>query len=221
MSFQAATFPSLCKVCNTDLLGARYDPWLTKLAGDVRRWLAVTKDLDIWIPGDIQVSTQPFRLARAVAGHLLAAEERKDPSSTPPRGTLTNVLRAFFLDEAAPWPEDLHLYVWLYPASSQIIVRGFGIHRVLGATYNWIIGDVLKFFPLGFWITTGPAAGVRYRLTELPLLKPPGIDTSVTLTIPLSAQPPPSWPEQPNDDEVVLYNEESTYVASPLGTRRS
>lgn len=210
--FQAATFPSLCRVCNTDRLGGEYDPTLAQLAADVRRWVAVTMDLDIQISSDIEATTQPFRLARSVIGHLLAAEERKDPSAMPPQGTLTTSLREFFLDETAPWPEGMYLYTWLYPAKNQIIVRGFGISRVLGARYGPIIGDVLKFFPLAFWITAAPADVVRYRLTAIPLEAPSALDSEVTLRIPLRGYPPAGWPEQPGDDEIVLMNLDRTSV---------
>jgi hypothetical protein len=214
VGFQAPTFPSLCRVCNTDRLGGQYDPTLAKLAADVRTWVAATTDLGIWVPGDIRVETQPFRLARSVVGHLLAAEERKDPARRPPRGTLTDALRAFFLDDAAPWPEDHHVYMWLYPARKQVIVRGFGISRVLGSRYDPIVGDVLKFFPVAFWITLDPATGVQHRLAEVPLQTAGTIDTSVTLTIPLRGLPPPTWPEQPGEGEIVLINDERTSVAT-------
>lgn len=87
----------------------------------------------------------------------------------PARGTMTNALRSFFLEDAVTWPQGLKLYVWLYPANHQVIVRGLGILRVLGSTYGPIVGDILKFFPVAFWITDGVASGVPYRLTEIPL----------------------------------------------------
>ena len=209
-------------MCNNDRLGGRYDPVLAKLALDVRRWLAVTKDLNIWVAGDIQVATDLPRLARAVVGHILAAEERRDSWSAPPRGTLTEALRAFFLNDAAPWPETLHMYVWLYPAMSQIIVRGFGISRVMGQPYGPIVGELLKFFPVAFWITAIPVVGVPHSLTELPLAKPPiALDSPTTVTIPLRSQPRQNWPEQPGDEEVVMFTKERTHVATPkIGARR-
>jgi hypothetical protein len=216
--FQAVTFPSLCVTCNSDRLGGAYDPTLSKLAADVRRWIVVTKDHDIWVPGGIEVTTKPLRIARAVAGHLLAAEERKDSSVAPPRGTMTEALRAFFLDDAVPWPESLHLYMWPSPAKRHVIVRGFSISRVLGPgpTYGPIVGDILKFFPLAFWVTATRATGTEYQLSALPLCDPRlSLDESVTLTMPLRFQPPPGWPEAPGDGEVVLLVDERSSVATP------
>jgi hypothetical protein len=109
-------------------------------------------------------------LARSVVGHLLAAEERKDPWTMPAEGTSTRLLKDFFLDEDSRWPSDMHLYVWLYPAPSQIIVRGFAITGVLEPhRYGPIVGDVLKFFPVAFWVTSGSAERSHRNLTELPL----------------------------------------------------
>ena len=214
--FQSAIFPSLCRTCNTERLGTKYDPTLKKIAEDVRRWVRVMKELDISVTGDIQVTTSPQRLARAVAGHLLAAEERKEPSHLPQRGTMTEALRAFFLDEKAPWPDELHLYVLLFPDTRQVIVRGLGIMKVLGQTYGPIVGELLKFFPLAFWITSTPAVGVTYRLTELRLHKSPAdLDAQITLSIALRGMPPPRWPELPSDGGVVMLTGERTYVATP------
>lgn len=215
--FQAKIFPSLCRACNGERLGTKYDPTLKKLVDDVRRWVRVTRDLDISIAGDIEVMTYPSRLARAVAGHLLAAEERKDPSRVPQRGTMTEALRSFFLDDEAAWPEELHLYVWLFPDVRQVIVRGLAMMKVLGQTHGPIVGELLKFFPLAFWITAAPADGVSYRLAELPMRGIiSGAADEVLVKIPLRGLPPPSWPEHPSDGTVLMLTDERTYVSTPL-----
>jgi hypothetical protein len=71
--FQAAQFPSLCKVCNTERLGVKYAPTHVKLAADVRRWPAVTNDLGIWVPGDIQWTTLPLYAPPGKATELKGA----------------------------------------------------------------------------------------------------------------------------------------------------
>jgi hypothetical protein len=220
-AFQAASFPSLCRKCNNDRLGSKYDPVLASLVTAVRRWIAVAVDHGRWVPGDIGVTTQPFGLARSIVGHLLAAEERRDRSRTPPRGTFTNALREFFLADNAAWPDDLHLYTWLHPALVQVIVRGFAISGVIGIRYGPVVGDLLKFFPLAFWVTCTPASGVPYRLTEVPLLRSTATDPSITLTLPLRGQPPPTWPEQPEDGAIVFQADERTSIASPKQGRKS
>jgi hypothetical protein len=64
----------------------------------------------------------------------------------------------FFLNDAGSWPPDANLYVWLYPASAQVIVRGFAIRGVFEPQrYGPIVGDVLRFFPIAFWLTHGSA----------------------------------------------------------------
>jgi hypothetical protein len=168
--FQAAKFPSLCRRCNSDRLGTRYDPVLSKFASDIRRWIGAATSLKLWIGRSIDVETETLSWARSVVGHLLAAEERRDPWTIPPEGTSTRALKTFFLDDESQWPPDMHLSAWLYPARAQVIVKGFAVSGILGPNrYGPIIGDVLKFFPVAFWVTVGSAAGCRQNLTEVPL----------------------------------------------------
>ena len=219
--FRAPTFPSICKNCNTDRLGREYDPSLERMAVDVRRWMTLPAELGIELVGNIEIETRPYRLARAVVGHLLAAEERRDPSKLPPRGTLTEALRSFFLDIDAPWPQGIHFYLWPYPGKEQVIIRGFGISRVIGQTYGPIIGDILKFFPVAFWITADPAVGVPYSLTPLPFPSVISLDSSVEITIPVRNQPRRDWPETPGDDEVLALNDQRSSIASPKPKQRA
>lgn len=214
--FQAARFPSLCHSCNSERLGTRYDPVLSTFASDIRRWISATINLKLWIGRSIDVETKPLWLARSVVGHVLAAEERKDPWTISPEGASTRALKDFFLNEASPWPSDMHLYVWLYPAPAQIIVRGFAISGVLEPRrYGPIVGDVLKFFPVAFWLTVGSASGSHQNLTALPLSG--NEEASDTLSLSLRGYPHVRWPEQSRDHEIVLMNDDRTSVATGSG----
>lgn len=95
--FHAAKFPSLCLGCNSSRLGSRYDPVLSRFAADVRRWISATEKMNLWLGKNIEVETYPALLARSVVGHLLAAEERKDPWEVPQTGSSTDALKTFFL----------------------------------------------------------------------------------------------------------------------------
>ncbi|MGE3958746.1 MAG: hypothetical protein AB7H96_18680 [Vicinamibacterales bacterium] len=63
----------------------------------MRRWISATEKMNLWLGKNIEVETYPALLARSVVGHLLAAEERKDPWEVPQTGSSTDALKTFFL----------------------------------------------------------------------------------------------------------------------------
>lgn len=97
-----------------------------------------------------------------------------------------------------------------------MIVRGLGIAGVSNQPYDAILGDLMKLFPLAFWITATSANGVPYRLTTLDLpreMVDPDFEMEVRL--PFRDQPPTLWPEAPGSGEVVMLTNERSYVARP------
>lgn len=213
--FQAATFPSLCSCCNSERLGQLYDPVLAQFASDIRKWVSAATRLKLWIGKAITIETKPRLLARAVVGHLLAAEERRDRWAIPLEGPSVKALRNFFLDVDAPWPPGLHLYAWLYPGFAQVIVKGFCIRGIIPPyRYEPIVGDVLKFFPVAFWLTLESAGASRQNLTEIPLYANEDSEM-VEISLPLRDFPGIRWPEQPGEHEIVLMNDDRTSIATP------
>jgi len=77
--FQSAQFPTLCCTCNNERLGKEYDPVLAKFIDDVLPGVRLIKQNFLFKEG-LEVKTKPLRLVRAVVGHLLAAEERSNPT---------------------------------------------------------------------------------------------------------------------------------------------
>jgi hypothetical protein len=59
---RSRSFRTLCKRCNVELLGQRYDPALSSLANAVARWLRVRLDHGLSLPQDITVDALPERV---------------------------------------------------------------------------------------------------------------------------------------------------------------
>ena len=207
--FQAPTFPSLCAVCNGARLGSTYDPALIQFASRLAAWVRGTAQLGLSLPEVAPLEVNAGAVARSVVGHLLAAEERQSPTAPLSDGSLLGEMRAFFLD-SRPHTPPFRIFVWPYPASEIVIVRGFALSRVLGRTHGPVVGDVLKFFPLAFWVVGHADPGISFPFVELPL-------SGVGLTrieVPMRGIPSPKWPELPGKQEVVALNAERTHVAS-------
>lgn len=217
--FQAPEFPSLCNECNRGRLGSQYDPDLAGFAAKCRAWVRATLDLGMRFQTGIVANIRAGRIARAVVGHLLAAEERANPHEFPPRGTLQDQMRQAFLHPEKAWPADLRVYCWPYNSTDVVIVRGFGIFRVLGSTHGPIVGDVLKFFPLAFWVTQEDTRVTGYQLVDLARSITEDIDGVSRVELPLLRIPSPFWPERPRDPEVILLRNESTFITKRLRKR--
>jgi hypothetical protein len=216
--FRSPSFPSLCKQCNGDRLGREYDPHLIRLARAVRSWVNTAYNIGLSLPESIPVQTVPHRVGRAVVGHLLAVEERKDRTAELNNGSMLDELRKYFLDTQVPFPARAAIYLWPYPSDDIVIARGFGIARP--GVFDVIVGDVLKFFPLAFWVVSETPPGIRFPFTRLPFDRADCLDTTVTFSIPLRGIPPIFWPERPSSNELVLGRGERMHLGRQVRRRR-
>ena len=214
-AFQAPSFSTLCKPCNVDRLGSEYDPSLIAFARAVTTWVRTATKGALSLPKSAEVDVNPQRVGRAVVGHLLAAEERSDPVAPLTAGTTTDAMRAYFLGTDTGSP-PFRLFVWPYAATDIVIVRGMGLVRVLGRTHGVVVGDVLKFFPLAFWLVGTAPENVEFPFAELPLME----SGTAALRIPLQRIPPARWPELPGKEEIVLSSHGRTHVATPQSEDR-
>jgi len=219
--FQSPDFPSLCPECNGKRLGTEFDPALITLASECAAWVRAASDLGLRFQSGIVADIRVGRVIRSVVGHLLAAEERTARFKPPARGTMQEAMRRCFLDTSVAWPTDLHVYCWPYNSSDVVIVRGFGISRVLGRTHGPIVGDVLKFFPLAFWVTQESAAVTGYPLVDLAAFVDTSLDAVKRIELPLQRIPSALWPERPRDQEVILMHRERSYVAKRTRRERA
>jgi hypothetical protein len=206
-AFQAPSFPTLCKTCNTDRLGSLYDPYLIAFANNLSVWIRGAAQYGLVLPSHATVRVRGASVARAVVGHLLAAEDRANPSAPLSPGTLLADMRAYFLrtDQRVP---KFRIYVWPYAGPDIVIVRGFGLARVLGRPHDPVVGDVLKFAPFAFWVVGVAPPDVEFPFAEIPLLE----DDEIDLRIGLERLPSASWPEQPLENEVVALATERSHI---------
>jgi hypothetical protein len=211
--YPSPQFPTLCSTCNGKLLGSEYDPELIRFARKFRSWVNASFKLGIKLPADCRLEIKPHRVARSVVGHLLAAEERRDRTAALSSGAISEALRDYFMDPLAEFPSGAGIYVWPYPSDEIVIVRWFGIANP--SRHGVIIGHVLKFFPLAFWLVTSTEDEMEFPFAKLSLDNTQTVDTVVTINIPLNLVPPPTWPELPRSEEIILTGRERTFVGRP------
>jgi hypothetical protein len=194
------------------LLGKKYDPALAALANSVARWVRASFDHDLSLPRDITVSAQQPKVARAVIGHLLAADENPK-RSLETKAPLQEAMRSFFLDEAGVPSRGLRVCIWPYPGVKQVIIRAFGVTSLAPPRYSHpFVGDLLKFYPLCFFVTIHPIAVPGYRIGRVDL---GAAEAPSELVLPLNGAPHPDWPERMRDNEALLVANHVAYVGSP------
>lgn len=217
-AFQSVEYRSLCGTCNGELLGARYDPALAEFCSAIGAWVRSGHELGLALPPTTAISGRPGAIARAIVGHLLAAEPgaRKDFGLNQAEKPVA--MRRFFLGEADEPPGGLELFFWPYPLRSQVTILGTGVARLAGRGVGPVVGDFLKFFPLAWWLTWRRPKAVQLDLCSLPLLG--NYEDRREIPVRLRPSPDPMWPEQPQDDTVLLFNQDRTNVTTPRRQRK-
>jgi hypothetical protein len=209
-------FLTLCAHCNNDLLGSFYDPELISLARDVATIARTARRLHL--PRPLTVRAKVQRVAKAIVGHLLAADVRDDMSSAPVSTPAIDSLRRYFLAPSEPLPTDVSIHYWMYSGDIQAVFRGMGIGS--GAHGGHVVFDTLKCFPLGFAVSYASAGGARLAPATLLSDRNLGPDDVAELVLDVDTPPPADWPEQPRDYEYVLFRNSRAYLARDRLSRR-
>lgn len=202
--FRAPTFATLCKGCNSTRLGQEYDPVLAQFSNAVSNWIPGRFEHGLYLGPEARVQTRLNRVLRAVVGHLLAAEPRPQSWDELHSSPMLSVLREYFLSPEAALPPEVSVYCWPYPSRQQVILRGF-VRKddFTRNTNDPILGDVLKFFPVGFWLTW-ENGDTEVKLPDLARRATGLIDEEIEVVLDLERVPPLNWPEAPGPDAVLL-----------------
>jgi hypothetical protein len=187
-------FRSLCSRCNSELLGARYDPALIEFTNSVSLLLKGA----VAVPEVAFVNVTPGAIARSLLGHLLAVGvERRQ--TTP----VLEAVSTFFLDTTLPLPHGLELHYWVYPYRRQIAIRDAALIASFSKSEP-IAFWCLKYFPLGFIVTWGRREQHLPNLRDFMLS---GGMHPARVPVVLRNLPPQNWPEAPSDEGAVFYGE--------------
>lgn len=206
VSQNGVKFRTLCGRCNNELLGTKYDPELRNFTDQVSLFLRNLIESNIYFPPNQPFQIRTQRVVRAIVGHLLAAFLPDDTSRPQPASPAYDSLRSYFLDDNEPIPKELSIYIWLYPVKDQIIIRGFGLSSIRGS--GTIVGDIIKFFPMAYWLVWEQPTTANINQIQLGARKNMGIDETEIIIIDFSKIPSRSFPESPKDDEFVLLNDQ-------------
>lgn len=200
-------YRTLCKECN-EYLGIEYDPVLNGFAISVGRYLRSS----VTLPNVVNHSVKPQRLMKALLGHLVAAKVEVENTA------FDQLARAYVLDPASLLPDDIHIFYWIYPYSSSVTIRDFGMFTPRGKYNEPAIFQTLKYFPVAYLCCDKPSyAG----LPALSWYREAGLDDEIELPLSMGRVEDPYWPEAPDDaDGNVFFGGQSASQAIHARPRR-
>lgn len=201
ISQNGVKYKTICARCNNGLLGTMYDPAFIDFTIQVGRLLRTR----LHLPSTMNINGKPQKIMRAVLGHLAAQgvdRYKKGPDTEP--------LRDYFIDPAAPLPDWINIYYWVYPFQRQVLVRDCALTdlRVKEPVLIWF----MKFFPVAFMVTWREPAGYEFDLPNLAQHRVLGLEDGVDLPIHLDHIPHEYWPEAPTDHSIVTYGQEAIWA---------
>lgn len=204
-------FRTICSHCNNVKLGANHDPHLVELCDELATYLRAVVHGNLYVGDKRKILVKPQRIAKAVAGHLLAGCMPERHDNEPISAPVPDTLRDYFLNENSPLPDNVEVYYWLYPSKIQKILNYFAFADI--RYKDFISASVLKFFPLSFMLLWDKPQSITVPHQLLLPRKDIGIDEIAALEFDFQNIPPINWPEAPGDHGYVMFNDSVTAVA--------
>lgn len=204
-------FRTLCSECNNGRLGSNYDIELKRFSNEVSRFLKAIIDSDLHFPFEQTFAINTQKIVRAIVGHTLAAFLPEDISKPTENAPFYDSLRSYFLDETLPIPSKLKILYWPYPANNQVHIRAFSVQSI-----KWkgnILGDLLKFFPIAYWLIWDMPDNIISPVQELSKIKDLPIENSTTIKINFQKVPRHDWPETPNSTDYILLSGQNSSIS--------
>ena len=96
---------------------------LVKLSNNITQIALAARNKQIALPGDLLVFIRPQKIARAVVGHILAANAMEEAKNGLVSAPFPDALRRYFLDENEPLPRHVDIYFWVYPSRRQVVIK--------------------------------------------------------------------------------------------------
>jgi hypothetical protein len=151
------------------------------------------------------------KVARAVAGHLIALDDKAHH-----RHRMIRRLRRFVLQESTGLHPDLRFHMWLYPFCRQGMLSD--LHHVeFGSPYDALWISAFKTYPLAFAFST-EVQNPNYRLHGvIDLTKAITTDPTRRYTVRVATKPivDSNWPFAPYRDGAILTGDNSSVTTVP------
>lgn len=199
---------TLCADCNNRILGTYLDPSLIALYKSASTALERGR-FPVIEPIQV-VGVNLKKVARAVAGHLVALDDKPQA-----RNKLTRHLRRFVLNESAALHPTLRFHMWLYPFSRQGMFNDL-YHAEFGTQHDPLWISAFKTYPLAFAFST-EVQNLNYRLRGvMDLTQFVTTDVSEFYGLRVTTKPivDSNWPFAPYRNGAILTGDNSSLTTT-------
>ena len=212
LSQNGVKYRTVCSGCNSQL-GLHFDPVLNEF----NKTVALFLKSKLILPAQLSVKTKPIRLMKAVLGHLLSAKTEIDNSK------LDHKIRILLASDLADFPEDIHIFYWIYPYNVTVIMRDFMTLNIARPSTNIVFLNVIKYFPIAFLVTDSTQYEGLDDVRDLSVYKSLGIDDEAEVIINLRTVKAYNFPEAVDNHTIVFMSQESQagIIATPRPSNRS
>lgn len=164
----------------------------------------------IMLPSNRLIFTRPQKLARAVIGHILAADAVDETKAGLKSFDFRDALRNYYLNESAALPQEVGILFWIYPSRRQVIIKDALLAYMGSFDNKALCCHILKFLPFGFWVLWEKPDTFQTTLPNLVPDKSMGIDDIYQTTVDFGNIPTLDFPEMPiNDNQITLLSSKS------------
>lgn len=202
---------TLCSHCNNKILGTILDPALSDLCKEVSLQLRNARFLHFQT---LHIeNAQMNKVARAVAGHLLALDDAPQA-----RHVLARKLRRFVLNETARFPDGYDFQMWLYPFKEQAIYKDL-YHRIFFGKDDSTLGiSAFKTYPLAFAFCNKIESNSfkQAGVIELADKLNGNIEQKYRISISTKNIVDQAWPFAPHPNGVILTNSNGSLTTNPF-----
>jgi hypothetical protein len=123
-------------------------------------------------------------------------------------------VRDFIFGPELPVPQEMHIFYWIYPYPTQVVLRDVAMPKRRGDFSAFMFCHLLKYFPIAFLVTDADA---YEGLPELTRHRDAASDDIVGIPVPLRNARDHLWPEAPAKGNVLFGGQamQSSVIGSP------
>ena len=187
----------ICKECNSKL-GKYYDPALNDFALSVGRYLHSRTQF----PPVITVQVRPQAIIRSILGHFLATKQEIDNTD------FDKQVRKFLFNENELLPDDIHVFYFLYPYTTMVLMRDFAMPACRNGDFSKSgFFQLLKYFPIAYIVTD---LNEYEGLPELSAYRNLAVYDQVEIPVFLFRIQEMDWPEKVENTNIILGSKETS-----------
>jgi len=205
---------TLCADCNNRVLGTNLDPALVEFSKGVA--FQLKQGRYPMLPSLVVQNVVLNKVARAVAGHLLALDDQPQA-----RNKTAREMRRFVLWDDFELPPTMRFQLWLYPFNRQAVLKDL-FHVQFGSGHDpfWI--SAFKTYPLAFAFSSEILNPSYWIPGVMDVTEWVTTDTTQTYRLIIPTRPivDPNWPFAAHKEGAIISGDNDSVTTAPYKNKK-